>query len=174
MQRDRRHASKRVHDRHKGRLLWTLAGGEIEEQARARHAHARGSREIIAARLKTGEEILFANEAGEPHYSGRLVGPCQLRTRRERLPIAEFTTHDLRRTTATMMTAQLELPFESVAALVGHTVGGAQNQHSGSALHPRRLHRPQGDRALAMGPAAAGDLGQRGGASDPAASPIGG
>ncbi len=108
----------------KGRLLWTLPAARSKNK-RARVTPILGlAAEIITARLKIGEEILFANEAGEPHYSGT-VGR-QLHTRRERLPIAEFTTHDLRRTTATMMTAQLELPFELVAALVGHTVGGAQ------------------------------------------------
>ena len=41
------------------------------------------------------------------------------------VPIDKFTTHDLRRTAATMMT-KLGLPLELVATIVGHTAGGAQ------------------------------------------------
>jgi integrase len=44
-------------------------------------------------------------------------------TRRTRLPIAVFTSHDLRRTTATMM-VEMGVPLDLVAAVVGHEAGG--------------------------------------------------
>jgi integrase len=43
-----------------------------------------------------------------------------LNTRREGLPIAKFTTHDLRRTFATML-AEMGIPFDLIAALLGHS-----------------------------------------------------
>jgi integrase len=46
-----------------------------------------------------------------------------LLTRRARLPIAAFTTHDLRRTFATMM-AEMAISLDLVAAIVGHEAGG--------------------------------------------------
>jgi integrase len=46
-----------------------------------------------------------------------------LLTRRTRLPIATFTTHDLRRTFATMM-AEMGIALDLVAAIVGHESGG--------------------------------------------------
>ena len=83
--------------------------------------------EIITPYLDhNNSDILFENEAGKPLYSG-LIGQ-QLLQRLDRLPIARFSTHDLRRTTATMMTAQLGLPLELVAMVVGHTAGGSQTQ----------------------------------------------
>jgi len=75
---------------------------------------------------RASEDVLFASETGNPHYSGS-VGQ-QLRARWDRLPIDRFRTHDLRRTVATMMVAQLKLPLELVAIVVGHTVGGSQTQ----------------------------------------------
>jgi integrase len=46
-----------------------------------------------------------------------------LLTRRARLPIAAFTTHDLRRTFATML-AEMGVALDLVAAIVGHESGG--------------------------------------------------
>jgi integrase len=43
--------------------------------------------------------------------------------RRTRLPIAAFTSHDLRRTTATMM-VEMGVQLDLVAAVVGHEAGG--------------------------------------------------
>jgi integrase len=108
----------------KGRLLWTLP------EARAKNERARVTPilglalDILSARAS--EDVLFASETGNPHYSGS-VGQ-QLRARWDRLPIDRFRTHDLRRTVATMMVAQLKLPLELVAIVVGHTVGGSQTQ----------------------------------------------
>jgi integrase len=105
-----------------GRLLWTLPA-ERSKNKRARVTPIGLAHDIISTRLETGEDVLFPNETGEPHYSGT-IGQ-HLRARWARFPIAKFTTHDLRRTTATMMAAQLKLPLELVATVVGHEAGGA-------------------------------------------------
>jgi integrase len=110
----------------KGRLLWTLPA-ERSKNKRARVTPILGlAAEILSKRLEAGEAILFASETGKPHYSAS-VGQ-QIRARWDRLPIARFATHDLRRSTATAMTAQLGLPLELVATVVGHSAGGAQTQ----------------------------------------------
>jgi integrase len=110
----------------KGRLLWTLPA-ERSKNKRARVTPIIGlAAEIVAARLEAGGEILFASETGKPHYSASVAQ--QLRARWSRLPIARFGTHDLRRSTATALTAQLGLPLELVAIVVGHEAGGAQTQ----------------------------------------------
>jgi integrase len=46
-----------------------------------------------------------------------------LLTRRATLPIAVFTSHDLRRTFATML-AEMGIALDLVAAIVGHESGG--------------------------------------------------
>ena len=112
----------------KGRLLWSLPV-ERSKNKRARVTPILGlALEIITPYLNYAHnnDILFENEAGKPLYSG-LVGQ-QLLQRLDRLPIARFSTHDLRRTVATMMTAKLSLSLELVAMVVGHTAGGAQTQ----------------------------------------------
>jgi integrase len=60
---------------------------------------------------------LFASRAGTSPNAG-LVGKA-IRARRSRMPIAEFRSHDLRRTVATEM-AKLGLPLETVALTLGH------------------------------------------------------
>ena len=103
---------------HKGRLLWTLPP-ERSKNKRARVTPILGlALDIISTRLKTSDDALFLSETGKPHTSGSVAQ--QLRTRWSRLPIAKFGTHDLRRSTATMMT-KLGLPLELVASIVGHT-----------------------------------------------------
>jgi integrase len=106
----------------KGRLLWTLPA----ERSKNKHARITPivglALDIISARLKTSDDVLFPSETGKPHTSGSVAQ--QLRTRWDRLPIARFGTHDLRRSTATMMT-KLGLPLELVALIVGHTTGGS-------------------------------------------------
>jgi integrase len=108
----------------KGRLLWTLPE-ERAKNERARVTPILGlALDILSTRAS--EDVLFPSETGNPHYSGS-VGQ-QLRARWDRLPIDRFRTHDLRRSVATMMVAQLKLPLELVAMVVGHTAGGSQTQ----------------------------------------------
>ena len=114
----------------KGRLLWSLPV-ERSKNKRARVTPILGlALEIITPYLNYAHnnDILFENEAGKPLYSG-LIGQ-QLLQRLDRLPIARFSTHDLRRTVATMMTAKLSLSLDLVAMVVGHTAGGARHKLS--------------------------------------------
>jgi integrase len=107
----------------KGRLLWTLPA-ERSKNKRQRTTPILGlAAEIIAARLDRTSDLLFENEAGKPLYAG-LIGQ-QILQRLDRLPIARFATHDLRRSAATMM-VKLGLSLDLVAMIVGHTAGGAQ------------------------------------------------
>jgi integrase len=74
--------------------------------------------EILEPRLKAANDgRLFASRAGTSPNAG-LVGKA-IRARRSRMPIAEFRSHDLRRTVATEM-AKLGLPLETVALTLGH------------------------------------------------------
>ena len=50
-----------------------------------------------------------------------------LLSRASRLPIAKFTTHDLRRTFATML-AEMGVALDLVAAIVGHESGGKETR----------------------------------------------
>jgi integrase len=110
---------------HKGLLLWTLPASRSKNK-RARATPILGlAAEIITTCLETGEGVLFPSEASRPHSSSSVAQ--QLRQRWDRLPIPKFTTHDLRRTTATMM-VKLGMPFDLAAIVVGHTAGGAQTQ----------------------------------------------
>jgi integrase len=105
-------------------LLWTLPA-ERAKNKRARVTPIIGlALDILSVR--TSDDVLFPSESGAPHTSAS-VGQ-QLRARWDRLPIDRFRTHDLRRTVATVMVAQLKLPLELVAIVVGHTVGGSQTQ----------------------------------------------
>ena len=105
----------------RGRLIWTLPV-ERSKNKRTRVTPIVGlAKEIIATQLETSGDVLFPSSSGEPFYSG-LVGQHLLS---RCLPVAKFTTHDLRRTTATMM-AKLEVSLELVATVVGHTTGGSQ------------------------------------------------
>jgi integrase len=105
----------------KGQLLWSLPA-ERAKNKRARITPILGlAREIINTR---GDEILFLfpSPSGEAFYSD-LIGQ-RLRQRLDKLPIAGFVTHDLRRTVATEM-VKLGLSLDLVATVVGHSAGGA-------------------------------------------------
>jgi integrase len=107
---------------HKGQLLWTLPA-ERSKNKKARVTPILGlAMDILAPHLV--QDVLFENETGAPLYTS-LVDQ-HLRLRRDRFPIPKFTTHDLRRSVATNMVAQLKLPLELVAMVVGHTTGGSQ------------------------------------------------
>jgi integrase len=47
--------------------------------------------------------------------------------RRSKLPIAAFTTHDLRRTVVTML-VEMGVSLDNVAAVVGHEAGGRETR----------------------------------------------
>jgi integrase len=102
--------------------VWTLPGLR-SKNGRPRVTPIIGAaREILESRLSAIEKgPLFRLETGPVMTSGH-IGHYLL-TRRTRLPIAAFTTHDLRRTAATMM-VDMGVPLDLVAAVVGHQSGG--------------------------------------------------
>ena len=102
--------------------IWTLPP-ERSKNGRQRVTPIVGAaREILERRLSDIEEgPLFMTGTGSVMTSAH-IGHYLL-TRRARLPIAAFTTHDLRRTFATMM-AEMAIPLDLVAAIVGHEAGG--------------------------------------------------
>ena len=80
------------------------------------------AREMLEQRLAGVEKgPLFLLEKGVVVTSAH-IGHYLL-TRRTTLPIAVFTSHDLRRTFATML-AEMGIPLDLVAAIVGHESGG--------------------------------------------------
>jgi integrase len=84
------------------------------------------ARQIIEARLSTVQTgPLFTAETGTVLTAAH-VGHYLLR-RRDRLPIDKFTTHDLRRTVATML-AEMGVTLDLVAAVVGHEAGGKETR----------------------------------------------
>jgi integrase len=102
--------------------LWTLPAIR-SKNGRARVTPLVGiAREIVESRLKrTNEGPLFANERGQS--LGANCVSSLLVHRRKEIPIAHFTSHDLRRTVATGL-VDLEFPLEVVAAVLGHEAGG--------------------------------------------------
>ncbi len=86
------------------------------------------AREMLEQRLCGVEKgPLFLLEKGVVVTSAH-VGHYLL-TRRTRLPIATFTSHDLRRTFATML-AEMGISLDLVAAIVGHESGGKDTRRS--------------------------------------------
>ena len=79
------------------------------------------AREILEPRLRAVEKgPLFVAETGSVMTSAH-IGHYLL-TRRAKMPIATFTSHDLRRTFATML-AEMGIALDLVAAIVGHESG---------------------------------------------------
>jgi integrase len=109
------------------RLLWSLPAARSKNGSGRITPIVGLAKEIIEARLKAAGEdgLLFVSVSGtNPHTNN--VGQA-IACRRGRSPIPHFTSHDLRRTVATEM-AKLELPLETVAAVLGHEAGGAETR----------------------------------------------
>jgi integrase len=84
------------------------------------------ARQIVEARLSTNRSgPIFIAETGTVLKAAH-VGHYLL-VRRDKLPIAKFTTHDLRRTVATML-VEMGIALDHVAAVVGHEAGGRQTR----------------------------------------------
>ena len=84
------------------------------------------AREMLERRLSSVENgPLFLLEKGVVVTSAH-IGHYLL-TRRTTLPIAVFTSHDLRRTFATML-AEMGIALDLVAAIVGHELGGKETR----------------------------------------------
>jgi integrase len=102
--------------------LWTLPA-ERSKNAKARVTPLVGiARNILEAKLESVKRgLLFPTETGKPSTSSH-IGQMLLH-RKGLLPIAAFTSHDLRRSAATMM-VELGISLDLVAAVVGHEAGG--------------------------------------------------
>jgi integrase len=111
-------------DRH--RWIWTLPAAR-SKNGRQRVTPIVGvAREILEQRLSGVEKgPLFVLENGAVVTSAH-IGHYLL-TRRARLPIATFTSHDLRRTFATML-AEMGIALDLVAAIVGHEAGARETR----------------------------------------------
>ena len=99
--------------------VWTLPAARSKNK-RARMTPLVGlARQIIEARITAAgdDDRLFPSETGAALTSAS-IGTA-LFTRRSRLPIALFRSHDLRRTAATMM-FELGIAKDTIGAIVGH------------------------------------------------------
>jgi len=100
---------------------WTLPAARSKNKRRRVTPLVGISRRIVEARLlSVTSGPLFTTETGTVLTAAH-IGHYLL-VRRDRLPIDKFTTHDLRRTVATMM-AEMGVPLDMVAAVVGHEAG---------------------------------------------------
>lgn len=99
--------------------LWTLPA-ERSKNKKPRITPLVGvARTIVEARLEAaGEGALFLSETGAVLTSAA-VGNALL-TRRARLPIAMFRSHDLRRTAVSLM-FEIGVARDTIAAVIGHS-----------------------------------------------------
>jgi integrase len=106
----------------RNKWVWTLPASR-SKNGRQRVTPILGvAREILEQRLSGVEKgPLFLLEKGVVVTSAH-IGHYLL-TRRATLPIAVFTSHDLRRTFATML-VEMGIALDLVAAIVGHESGG--------------------------------------------------
>jgi integrase len=116
----------RAEEINREKWLWTLPASR-SKNGRQRVTPIVGSaREILESRLSGVEKgPLFVIEKGAVMTSAH-IGHYLL-TRGGRLPIAKFTSHDLRRTFATML-AEMGVALDLVAAIVGHESGGKETR----------------------------------------------
>jgi integrase len=105
---------------------WTLPAGRSKNK-RPRVTPLIGvARQIIEARLSADHSgPLFTAETGTVLTAAH-IGHYLL-ARRDKLPINKFTTHDLRRTVATML-AEMGIALDVVAAVIGHDAGGKETR----------------------------------------------
>jgi integrase len=102
--------------------IWTLPASRSKNGRQRVTPITGAARAILEARLDTAAKgPLFVTENGSVVTSVH-IGHYLL-TRGARLPIAKFTSHDLRRTFATML-AEMGVALDLVAAIVGHESGG--------------------------------------------------
>ena len=115
-----------VEEIHHGEWTWTLPAARSKNK-RPRVTPLVGlARQIIEARLSTVQAgRLFTAETGTVLTAAH-IGHYLL-VRSDKLPIDKFTTHDLRRTVATML-AEMGIALDLVAAIVGHEAGGKETR----------------------------------------------
>lgn len=106
-----------------GRLLWVLSAARSKNKREPTTPIVGLARELIEARLKTandGDRRLFLSETGAA--LGSSLVRQHIVHRWNRLPVAKFSTHDLRRTASVSM-AKLGISLETVAMVIGHEAG---------------------------------------------------
>jgi integrase len=102
--------------------LWTLPAARSKNGRQRVTPIVGAARDILEQRLSDVETgPLFLLDKGVVVTSAHIGH--YLSTRRATLPIAKFTSHDLRRTFATML-AEMGIALDLVAAIVGHEAGG--------------------------------------------------
>jgi integrase len=102
--------------------IWTLPAARSKNGRQRVTPIVGHAREMLESRLSFVDKgPLFLLEKGVAMTSAH-IGHYLL-TRGPRLPIAKFTSHDLRRTFATML-AEMGVALDLVAAIVGHESGG--------------------------------------------------
>jgi integrase len=103
----------------RSKWLWALPGSRSKNKKPRTTPLVGLARTIIEARLKAAEEgILFPTERGTTHTAST-VGRV-LHSRRSRLPIAVARSHDLRRTTVSLM-FELGIAKDTIGAIIGHS-----------------------------------------------------
>jgi integrase len=119
-------AGLRAEEIDRGKWIWTLPPSR-SKNGRQRVTPIVGlAREMLEQRLSGVEKgALFLLEKGVVVTSAH-IGHYLL-TRGLRLPVAKFTSHDLRRTFATML-AEMGFALDLVAAIVGHESGGGDTR----------------------------------------------
>ena len=106
--------------------LWTLPAERSKNKKPRITPLVGGARQIIQTRLSIVQAgPLFRTETGTILTAAH-IGHYLL-ARRDKLPIEKFTTHDLRRTVATML-AELGFSLDLVAAVLGHAAGGRETR----------------------------------------------
>ncbi|MGA6977399.1 MAG: tyrosine-type recombinase/integrase [Pseudolabrys sp.] len=106
--------------------IWTLPAARSKNK-RPRVTPLVGvARQIVEERLAVvSSGPLFTAGTGATLTAAH-VGHCLL-ARGDKLPINKFTTHDLRRTVATQL-AEMAIPLELVAAVIGHEADGRETR----------------------------------------------
>ncbi len=105
---------------------WTLPAARSKNK-RSRVTPLVGvARQMLEARLSAVQSgPLFTAETRTP-FTAAHIGHYLL-ARRDKLPIDKFTTHDLRRTVATML-VEMGIALDLIAAVVGHEAGGRESR----------------------------------------------
>ncbi|MGB6078511.1 MAG: tyrosine-type recombinase/integrase [Xanthobacteraceae bacterium] len=106
--------------------LWTLPAYRSKNKMQRVTPLVGQAKEIIKARLsRTERGPLFINETGAALRSND-IGSAIV-TRRKRIPLEHFVSHDLRRTVATQM-VELGIGLDLVSSILGHQVGGTSTR----------------------------------------------
>jgi integrase len=106
--------------------LWTLPARRSKNKKQRVTPLVGQAKEIIKVRLKrTPRGPLFINETGAALRSND-IGSAIV-TRRKRIPLEHFVSHDLRRTVATQL-VELGISLDLVSAIIGHQNGDASTR----------------------------------------------